>query len=243
MKMVAYGLQNRAIYQCFKRVLNESFQQVKPYLVCAVFGTTKKSEGAAQWMPPSFCFRGKWAAVTGESPVERGSGMSGQGGAHPEQEVTIGVFQPADAKGVGDLFRRVYGEDYPVKYYYDPDQLNEAVVKHETAPIVARSPEGGIVGTVSGFRSAPNPGLFEIGAGLVLPEYRGLGLNNRLITFIMENEELHVRFGMAVIWGESVCNHVYMQKTTNPPAASLLRRPSTFSLQRLRRPAHISDRR
>ncbi|MBN1103576.1 MAG: hypothetical protein JXL84_09215, partial [Deltaproteobacteria bacterium] len=134
--------------------------------------------------------------------------------AQTQQEVTIDVFQPADAKGVGDLFRRVYGEGYPVKYYYDPDQLNESVATHETAPIVARSPRDGIVGTVSGFRSAPNPGLFEIGAGLVLPEYRGQGLNNRLITYIMENEDLHVRFGMVVIWGESVCNHTYMQKTT-----------------------------
>jgi len=152
--------------------------------------------------------------MTWQSPVEIGEGMDKEQRAHPEQEVTIGAFQPADAKGVGDLFRRVYGEGYPVRYYYDPDQLNEAVAKHETAPIVARSPQGEIVGTVSGFRSAPNSGLFEIGAGLVLPEYRGLGINNRLIRFIMENEDLHERFGMAVIWGESVCNHIHMQKTT-----------------------------
>jgi hypothetical protein len=29
-----------------------------------------------------------------------------------DEHITIDTFQPGDAPGVGDLFRKVYGEDY-----------------------------------------------------------------------------------------------------------------------------------
>ena len=141
--------------------------------------------------------------------------MNGKSKETTEQEMTIELFQPVDAPAVGELFRRVYGEDYPVKYYYDPDRLNEAVAKRDTLLIVARSPRDEIMGVVSIFRSAPNPQLYEIGSGLVHPGYRSLGINNRLLTFAMENEDLRRHFQVDSIWGESVCNHIYMQKTSS----------------------------
>lgn len=33
---------------------------------------------------------------------------------------SIGLFEHRDGQGVADLFRKVYGEAYPVKLVYDP---------------------------------------------------------------------------------------------------------------------------
>ena len=61
------------------------------------------------------------------------------------------------------------------------------------------------------FRSAPYPGLYECGAGLVLPEYRQEGINQWMLYYVYER--LAPELGIAGTWGEAVCNHVYMQKT------------------------------
>lgn len=129
-----------------------------------------------------------------------------------EQEIIVGLFKPEDAPGVAELIRSVYGDGYPVKYYYDPAQLNEAVARQDTLIIVGRTPEGEVAGAVSVFRSSPNPRIYEIGAGLVLPQYRSLGIGNRLIEFIFEREEVRRQFPLDALWGEAVCNHLHMQK-------------------------------
>ncbi|MEW6666910.1 MAG: GNAT family N-acetyltransferase [Thermodesulfobacteriota bacterium] len=135
--------------------------------------------------------------------------------AYKETEggITINLFRPGDAPGVAALFRAVYGEGYPVKYYYDPIQLNESVARQDTLVIVARTGEGEVAGAVSLFRSAPNPRIYEIGAGLVLPQYRNLGINARLFDFIFGGEEVRRRFSLDALWGEAVCNHLHLQKT------------------------------
>lgn len=130
-----------------------------------------------------------------------------------EHEIILGLFRPEDAPGVAGLFRVVYGDGYPVRYYYDPAQLNEVVSRQDALIIVARAREGEVAGAVSVFRSAPNPGIYEIGAGLVLPRYRNLGINARLLDFILDEEEVRTRFSVDALWGEAVCNHLHLQKT------------------------------
>jgi GNAT superfamily N-acetyltransferase len=129
-----------------------------------------------------------------------------------EQEIIVGIYRPEDAPGVAGLFRAVYGEGYPVKYYYDPQQLNEAVARQDVLVIVARTRQGEAAGAMSVFRSSPNPRSYEIGAGLVLPQYRSLGIGNLLLRFIFEREEVRRQFPLDVLWGEAVCNHLHMQK-------------------------------
>ena len=129
-----------------------------------------------------------------------------------QQEIIVDLFRPDDAPGVAALFRAVYGEGYPVKYYYDPPQLNEAVARQDVLAIVARTRQGEVAGAMSVFRSSPNPRIYEIGAGLVLPQYRSLGIGNLLLRFIFEREEVRRQFPLDALWGEAVCNHLHMQK-------------------------------
>lgn len=127
-----------------------------------------------------------------------------------DEHITIDTFQPGDAAGVGELFRKVYGEDYPVKLVYDPGELVRAFEKHENIPAVARSSKGMVVGYVSIFRSAPVETVYEGGQGLVLVDYRKHGILREMIRYY--SEVLAPAYGADAVFGEAVCNHVYSQK-------------------------------
>ncbi|MBI4800548.1 MAG: hypothetical protein HY794_17810 [Desulfarculus sp.] len=137
--------------------------------------------------------------------------MHDQPEIEPGQEVEIGLFRPEDAEGVAACFRAVYGEGYPVKTYYDPPELIAAVERGEIIPVVARTPQGEVVGVVNLFNSAPFRGGYEVGAGLVIPSYRERRLNHGMIQYLLDTAIPLKKVPMA--YGEAVLNHVYQQKT------------------------------
>ncbi len=126
------------------------------------------------------------------------------------EKVTVGLFRPEDGPGIGRLFRAVYGDGYPVKAFYDPGALSEAYDAGANYSVVARRPDGQIIGHVAIFRSSPFRHLYEAGAGLVLPEYRKAGINKLMLTHLFET--IAPRLGVEEVWGEAVCNHTIMQK-------------------------------
>ncbi|MGO8944316.1 MAG: hypothetical protein ACLQJ7_11670 [Syntrophobacteraceae bacterium] len=127
------------------------------------------------------------------------------------ERIFIHLYRPEDAPGICRLFQTVYGGNYPVKRFYKPEELAEALDTGENYSVVARKESGDITGHMALFRSAPYPGLYECGAGLVLPEYRQEGINQWMLYYVYEL--LAPGLGIAGTWGEAVCNHVYMQKT------------------------------
>ncbi|MCX5814553.1 MAG: hypothetical protein NT178_18725 [Proteobacteria bacterium] len=84
----------------------------------------------------------------------------------------IDLFEPGDAAGVVELFKEVYGDGYPIKIVYNPEQLVTAFQNGEYIPLLARTPDNRIVGYTALYRSAPHKGLYESGQTLVLPDYR-----------------------------------------------------------------------
>jgi hypothetical protein len=58
--------------------------------------------------------------------------------------------------------------------------------------------------------SAPHKGAREVAQGLVLPEYRGCGLLNRLVHHAVDHARRHT--GTDVLFGTAVCNHVVSQR-------------------------------
>ncbi|MCX5816682.1 MAG: GNAT family N-acetyltransferase [Proteobacteria bacterium] len=127
-----------------------------------------------------------------------------------EKRFEIDIFHPGDAEGVAKLFTAIYGKGYPVKIVYSPEQLIGAFETKNNIPVVARTPEGDIIGYVAMFRSAPHQKLYEAGQGLVLPDYRNMGIAaamNRYLCDIVAAE-----FHIDAIFGEAVCNHTHMQR-------------------------------
>lgn len=135
----------------------------------------------------------------------------------PEERISVDTFQASDASGVGELFRKVYGEDYPVKMVYEPGRLVKAFEEHENIPVVARSSKGGLVGYVSLFRSAPSRAVYEAGQGLVPVEYRKHGIARAMNDYLADVTAPF--YNVDTVFGEAVCNHVYMQKAWNKSGA------------------------
>ena len=55
------------------------------------------------------------------------------------EALTIGFFRPEDAEGVAKLFTEIYGDGYPAKIVYHPDQLLKAFENRDNIPVVVRS--------------------------------------------------------------------------------------------------------
>ncbi len=136
----------------------------------------------------------------------------------PAERVTIDIFHPGDAADVGELFRKVYGEEYPVKLVYEPRSLVDAFGRRENIPVVARSSKGDLVGYVSLFRSAPSQTVYEAGQGLVPVEYRKHGIARAMNQCLTEG--IAMSYDIDAVFGEAVCNHPYMQKAWAGQGAS-----------------------
>jgi len=126
------------------------------------------------------------------------------------KELTVGFFRPQDAEGVARLFRSVYGDDYPAKIVYHPEQLIAAYKSRDNIPIVVRTPGNRVVGYSSLFRVAPNKGVYEKGNGAVAKDFRNAGVMGMIFRYVRGMlPELN---NIDVFFGEPVCNHVYIQK-------------------------------
>ncbi|MCX5805618.1 MAG: hypothetical protein NT010_06050 [Proteobacteria bacterium] len=127
------------------------------------------------------------------------------------QSFMIDAFRPEDAPGVARLFRAVYGEGYPVKLVYNPDLLINAFNTLENIPVVARTSKGDLVAYEAIYRSCPNPLVYEAGQGLVLPAYRQHNIINKINQYVCE--VMAPGMDIDAVFGEAVCNNIYMQKS------------------------------
>ena len=129
----------------------------------------------------------------------------------PGQSFEVDLFRPEDAAGVVRLFRTVYGDGYPIQKFIKPGLLIEENAARRTISSVARTTKGDIIGHNALFNSAPYTGIYESGAGLVLPSYRGTaGIFTKMIA---HGQNIAAKkFGVELIYGEPVCNHLFSQK-------------------------------
>lgn len=122
----------------------------------------------------------------------------------------VRLLRSEDAEGVAQLFREVHGEDYPIKLFYDPLKLIEANQEGDYHSVVARSTDGRIIGIHNLFRSAPSRTVYEWGVGLVLKEWRGMGVSGAIEQYMLES--VVSELGMHTVFGEPVTIHLHMQK-------------------------------
>lgn len=128
-----------------------------------------------------------------------------------ELSYSLDFFTPDDAPGVVLLFRAVYGESFPVRTVYDPDELIRQDKAGEAYRMIARSPVGEVVGHISLFRSTPsNHSLYEVGCLMVRNDYRQTKLSFSLFDTLFTH--LIKRYQITQIWGEAVCNHLFSQQ-------------------------------
>jgi len=133
-----------------------------------------------------------------------------------KESLTVDLFRPEDADGVARLFTEIYGDGYPAKIVYRPQELIKAVEARDQVPVVVRTPENRIVGYSSLFRAAPNQGVYEKGNGAVAVDFRNAGVMGMIFEFVKQT--LPRMDEVDMFFGEPVCNFTHIQKA----AASVL---------------------
>lgn len=129
----------------------------------------------------------------------------------PGLEWQVYRFADDDADGVVSLFRSVYGEGYPVRTYLEPALLIAENTASRTISSVAKTSRGDVVGHNALFNSAPHPGTYESGAGVVHATYRGgKGIFTALAAHGLELAPTLPQVDL--VFGEPVCNHPFSQK-------------------------------
>jgi hypothetical protein len=128
-----------------------------------------------------------------------------------EESFTVGFFRPEDAEGITRLFLAVYGDGYPIRFFYDPRAIAAANAEGRCYSLVARTPSGEVIGVTHLYRCASYRFLYEWAAGLVSMEYRNRGVNRRLAAFL---HDIFVPMNSDIeeLFGEPVCNHPHLQK-------------------------------
>jgi hypothetical protein len=126
------------------------------------------------------------------------------------QPIEIDFFRIEDALGIARLFREVYGEGYPIRAYYLPDQLIEENAAGRIISSVARTQTGEVVGHDALVLLDSASQIYENAAGAVLQAYRGYRIFPRL--FRHSIVDASKRFGVEALIGEPVCNHPHLQK-------------------------------
>lgn len=126
------------------------------------------------------------------------------------ETLTVSLFRPEDADSVAKLFTEVYGDGYPAKIVYHPDQLIAAFENRDNIPIVVRTPDNRVIGYSSLFRAAPDKGVYEKGNGAVLNAFRNAGVMSKIFQYV--KEMLPGMDDINMFFGEPVCNHIYIQK-------------------------------
>ena len=127
-----------------------------------------------------------------------------------EKSFEVGLLRPMDAEGVTRLFQSVHGDDYPIKIFYDPQNLARANEQGDYYTFVARSNAGEIIGIHNLFRSAPSRDVYEWGVGLVLKDWRDMKVSRKIVLHMLE--KVIPELGMHTVFGEPVTYHIHMQR-------------------------------
>lgn len=123
----------------------------------------------------------------------------------------IRLMRDSEAQSVVDLYRAVYGDHFPIKEMYDPKFIVRQQEEGLMYRVVAVDDSDKVLAHHAMYRLAETyRGLYEAGQGMVYPEHRGKGFSNVLQEYI--GRTLAAAAGVEEFWGESVTNHVMMQK-------------------------------
>lgn len=123
----------------------------------------------------------------------------------------VRLMQDSDAQAVVDLYRMVYGDHFPIKEMYDPQYIVQQQEEGLMYRVVVVDASEKVLAHHAMYRLRETyHGLYEGGQGMVLPECRGKGFSNFTQDYIAQ--VLAPAVGVEEFWGESVTNHVMMQK-------------------------------
>jgi len=116
-------------------------------------------------------------------------------------------FEEADAEGIAQLIYKNYNYSYFKSQFYDPAKIRELNAERKVLSIVAVYGVK-VVGHFALIRSE-TANIAEIGIAAVDPEFKKMGIMNRMFEQIIATAEA---VGLNAIYGEAIMLHPYSQK-------------------------------
>ncbi len=116
-------------------------------------------------------------------------------------------FQQGDEKSIATLIYRNYGLSYGKEDFYYPYRIAEGQGR-EFVSIVAESNEK-IIGHFA-LILMPNSNIAEIGVVVVDPDYKGMGIMNKMFDHLLQKAE---EIGLDAVFGQAVMYHTFSQKS------------------------------
>jgi hypothetical protein len=127
-----------------------------------------------------------------------------------DRPYAVEPFRPSDAALVPRLFLEVYGDTYPVRMVYHPEEMIAAFEAGHYFPFVIRAASDRLAAYGALYQSAPYKGIYEFGQGAVSSEFRCAGLGRLLFEHVARYAPTLP--GSEMYFGEAVCNHTHTQK-------------------------------
>ena len=125
-------------------------------------------------------------------------------------QYSIQPVTTSNAAHVAEVFRAIYGDDFPVAYVYNAEQLLAEIAGERLAAALASDAEGNPAGYVSCYKCAPNRKLWEGGNLLVVPAYSASSLALSLADYFLQPGNLPAGQSDGM-FGEAVCHHYFTQ--------------------------------
>jgi hypothetical protein len=95
-------------------------------------------------------------------------------------EIEVRRLAADDALGLAACLSRCYGDGYPKRVLYQPDEAASLIRSGAYAGVVAVTGDGEVVGHIGFSRPSPNATVVEAGTTIVDPVHRGEGLMGRM---------------------------------------------------------------
>lgn len=124
--------------------------------------------------------------------------------ADETDDVEVRVIAPDDASALSELIERCYGDTYPKRVMYQPDELAKLLRSRAYGGVVATA-GADVVGHIGFARPAPAATVVEAGTTVVDPRARGKGVMGRLA----------LALGAAVA-SEGVSGFIHFPTTAHP---------------------------
>ncbi|MBU3668121.1 MAG: GNAT family N-acetyltransferase [Rhodocyclaceae bacterium] len=123
-------------------------------------------------------------------------------------EFTVRLMTADDAEQLVGLVRKCYGEGYPNKILYRPEEIAAALENGLMHSIVSEGADGRLIGHCALTFSEQGAPIPEAGKMVVDPDCRGQHLSNRLAE---HRKAVAIENNLLGYWSECVTNHPFSQ--------------------------------
>jgi N-acetylglutamate synthase-like GNAT family acetyltransferase len=123
-------------------------------------------------------------------------------------DFTVRLMSEHDAEELVALVRKCYGDGYPNKILYRPEEIAAAIRSGLMQSIVSVDPEDRLIGHCALTFSAVGAPVPEAGKMVVDPDCRGQHLSNRLAE---HRKAVAIENDLVGYWSECVTNHPFSQ--------------------------------